>query len=177
MLYNNKFNFAKYLYNQKFANKNNNDLTNLEDGYFTFNGTTNFIFINQYDMPKDCIFQISGQLPFYNDSFKQYVNSTTNTVNTGYEVAKQNQTIDVVNGVFTYITQTIGAAGSAISGNVPGALGGVINAYGGLKDIAVSGIKLQQQKNKIKAHYADQRNVKGATITNSLMTDVLNLVE
>lgn len=177
LLFNNKFNFAKFLYNQKLVNKNNNDLINKEDGYFTFNGTTNFILINQYDMPKDCIFQMSGQLPFYNDAFKQYVNSTTNSVNTGYEIAKQNQVIDIVGGVFNYISQGLGAMGAAMSGNIPGALAGVMGAYGSIKDMAVSGVKLQQQKSKIKAHYADQKNVKGATITNSLMTDVLNLVE
>ena len=177
MLYNSKFNFAKYLYNQKLTNKQYNDLTNSEDGYFTFNGSTNFIYLNEFDMPKDCIYQISGQLPFYNDSFKQYVNSTTNSVNTGYEIAKQNQVIDIVGGVFNYISQGLGAMGAAMSGNIPGALAGVMGAYGSIKDMAVSGVKLQQQKSKIKAHYADQKNVKGATITNSLMTDVLNLVE
>ena len=177
MLYNSKFNFAKYLFNKKFVSKTNNDLVNKEDGYFTFNGTTNFIYLNEYDMPKDCIFQMSGQLPFYNDAFKQYVNSTTNSVNTGYEIAKQNQIVDAVGGVFNYISQGLGAMGAAMSGNIPGALAGVAGAYGSLKDIGVSVLKLEQQKNKIKAHYADQKNVKGSTITNSLMTDVLNLVE
>ena len=153
------------------------DLVNVVDGYFTFNGTTNFIFLNDYDMPKDCIYQMSGQLPFYNDTFKQYVNSTTNSVNTGYEIAKQNQVIDVVGGVFNYISQGLGAVGAAMSGNVPGALAGVTGAYSSIKDMAVSGVKLQQQKSKIKAHYADKKNVSGASITTSLMTDVLNLVE
>ncbi|MBR2869771.1 MAG: hypothetical protein IKB98_05920 [Clostridia bacterium] len=152
-------------------------MINKEDGYFTFNGTTNFIYLNQYDLPKDCIYQCSGPLPFYNDAFKQYVNSTTNSVNTGYEIAKQNQVIDMVGGVFNYVSQGLGAMGAAMSGNIPGALAGVMGAYGSIKDMAVSGVKLQQQKNKIKAHYADQKNIKGATITNSLMTDVLNLVE
>ena len=177
MLYNNKFNFAKYLYNMKILQQTSSHLTNVEDAYFTFNGTTNFIYLNQFDMPKDCIFQISGQLPFYNDAFKQYVNSTTNSVNTGYEIAKQNQIVDTVGGVFNYVSQGLGAVGAAMSGNVPGALAGVMGAYGSLKDIGVSVLKLEQQKNKIKAHYADQKNVKGATITTSLMTDVLNLIE
>ena len=176
-LYSSNFNFGKYLYNRKLSSINNNDMINKEDGYFTFNGTTNFIYLNQYDLPKDCIYQCSGPLPFYNDAFKQYVNSTTNSVNTGYEIAKQNQVIDMVGGVFNYVSQGLGAMGAAMSGNIPGALAGVMGAYGSIKDMAVSGVKLQQQKNKIKAHYADQKNIKGATITNSLMTDVLNLVE
>ena len=177
MLCNNKFNFAKYLYNRKLTSKSDMDLVNAVDGYFTFNGTTNFIFLNDYDMPKDCIYQMSGQLPFYNDTFKQYVNSTTNSVNTGYEIAKQNQVIDIVGGVFNYISQGLGAVGAAMTGNVPGALAGVTGAYSSIKDMAVSGVKLQQQKSKIKAHYADKKNVSGASITTSLMTDVLNLVE
>ena len=177
MLHNTKFNFAKYLYAQKLTNKNNMDLINTYSGTFTFNGSTNFIYLNDYDMPKDCIYQCSGALPFYNDSFKQYVNSTTNSVNTGYQIAKQNQVVDAVNGVFTYFSQALGAAGAAMTGNIPGALAGALNAYGGLKDTGLSFLKLEQQKSKIKAHYADQKNVKGATVTNSLMTDVLNLSE
>lgn len=131
--------------------------------------------MNEFDNPKDCIYQISGKLPFYNDSFKQYINSTTNTVNTGYEIAKQNAALDTMGGLLSFVSQTIGAAGSAMVGNVAGALQGVAGAAGGIKDMIGAGVKLGQQKSKIEAHYADKKNVSGATITNSLMTDVLNL--
>ena len=176
-LYGNKFNFAKYLYNRKFTVKNDNDLTNAIDGLFNYNGTTNLILLNDYDLPKDCIYRISGKLPFYNDSFKQYINSTTNTVNTGYEIAKQNSALDIAGGFLSSLSQAASAVGSAMIGNVPGVIQGLSGATSGLMQMGAGGLKLQQQKNKIKAHYADQKNVRGATIVNSLMQDVLTLQE
>lgn len=177
MLFNNKFNFAKYLYNQRLTNKTDDDLVNTYDGYFTFNGTTNFIYLNEFDMPKDCIYQLSGALPFYNDTFKQYVQSTTNSVNTGYQIAKQNAALDIVGNIFGAISQAASAAGSAAIGNLPGAIQGAAGYYSSLMNAGAGGLKLVQQKNKIKAHYADKKNVSGASITNSLMIDVLNLRE
>ena len=40
---------------------------------------------------------------------------------------------NAVGGIVTYFSQGLGAMGAAATGNVAGALNGVISAYGGLK--------------------------------------------
>ena len=171
-----QFNYIKYLFNEKF-NVTTTAITNKEKGLFIYNGTTNLILMNEYDNPKDCIYRLSGPLPFINDTFKQYVSSTINTTNTSYEIQKQNMAFNVANGVLGYLQAGASAAGSALIGNIPGVIQAGMSQMGSIIDTIKSGFTMQQQVNKIKAHYADKKNISGATVINSLMQDVLTLKE
>lgn len=171
-----QFNFIKYLFNEKF-NVSSSSISNNERGLFIYNGTTNLILMNEYDNPKDCIYRLSGPLPFINDTFKQYVSSTINSTNTSYEIQKQNMAFNVANGVLGYLQAGASAAGSALIGNIPGVIQAGMSQMGSIIDTIKSGFTMQQQVNKIKAHYADKKNISGATVISSLMQDVLTMGE
>ena len=167
-----QFNFIKYLFNEKF-NVSSSSITNAVRGLFIYNGTTNLILMNEYDNPKDCIYRLSGPLPFINDTFKQYVSSTINSTNTSYEIQKQNMAFNVANGVLGYLQAGASAAGSALIGNIPGVIQAGMSQMSSITDMIKSGFTMEQQINKIKAHYADKKNISGATVISSLMQDIL----
>lgn len=123
--------------------------------YLLFTNSLNIINENQIVPLDNQIYTLPAQQPFNIDTYNNYINANMNTVNTGYQINKQNS---IFNGVQQAFNSIFGVIKNSLSGNVAGA---VSSATGGIFGVANTALKASQYEKQIRAKYADADNVMG----------------
>lgn len=103
------------------------------DGWFCFNGTGAYIDKLDILSLKACIWTLPNQLPSFTNTYASYIQSTINSANTSYKVAKNNMVAGVLGGLTNIAASAAMGAFSMGMGNVlAGALGDIGGTLGGI---------------------------------------------
>ncbi|MBR4025701.1 MAG: hypothetical protein IKJ03_01975, partial [Mycoplasmataceae bacterium] len=103
------------------------------DGWFCFNGTGAYIDKLDILSLKACIWTLPNQLPSFTNTYASYIQSTINSANTSYKVAKNNMVAGVLGGLTNIAASAAMGAFSMGMGNVlAGALGEIGGVVGGI---------------------------------------------
>lgn len=143
--------------------------------FFTSNG----ILINKPDLLslQEGVITYPYQLPSGVDTYINYVNSTKNSSDTSYQIARQQA---IVNGMFGGINGLLGIGagiGRAATGNpldiVKGVSGAVASGVEGIQSITNSIMSVQYKEKSLRAHYKDKNNSLGNQILESQSQDIM----
>ena len=105
----------------------------LSDGWFCFNGTGTYIDKLQMLSLKACVWTLPNQLPSFTNTYATYVQSTINSANTSYKVAKNNMIAGLTGGLLNmaasaavgFFSMGMGSALSGALGEIGGIAGGI----------------------------------------------------
>lgn len=135
--------------------------------YFTSNG----ILISKPPLLnlQNSIINFPFQLPSGTDEYLNYVNSTKNSVETSYNITKQNAVKESIFGSLSGISQIVGGVGKMLNPlnviNPSGAVQGAAQSFQGAVNIAKSitdgVLSVKQKEQQIRAKYADKNNQLG----------------
>ena len=143
--------------------------------FFTSNG----VLITKPDLLsiQEGVITYPYQLPSGVDTYINYINSTKNSSDTSYQIAKQQA---IINGVFSGINGLLGIGagiGRAATGNpvdiIKGAGGAVASGFEGIQSITNSIMSVQYKENQLRAHYKDKNNSLGNQILESQTQDIM----
>lgn len=103
------------------------------DGWFCFNGTGTYIDKLDILSLKACIWTLPNQLPSFTNTYASYIQSTINSANTSYQVAKNNMVAGVLGGLTNIAASAaMGAFSMSMGGVLAGALGEIGGVVGGI---------------------------------------------
>lgn len=179
-------NLFKYLklnyYNNDFKTQyryvNKNGTIRLGIGGLLF-FTSNGVLITKPDLLsiQEGVITYPYQLPSGVDTYINYVNSTKNSSDTSYQIAKQQA---IMNGVFGTIEGLLGVGagiGRAATGNPVDIVKGVSQAtasgFGTVQSITNSIMSVQFKEKQLRAHYKDKNNSLGNQILESQTQDIM----
>lgn len=147
--------------------------------FFTSNG----VLITKPDLLslQEGVITYPYQLPSGVDTYINYVNSTKNSSDTSYQIARQqaivNGVFGGVNGLLGYLTGTGRALGGIATGNPMEILKGLGTAGAsgleGIQSITNSIMSVQFKENQLRAHYKDKNNSLGNQILESQTQDIM----
>lgn len=192
-----RLNFNKKLRIKTYSNDDNINKTILKyEKYRIYDNELNWsLFYEKDDFNLPIInlsgsftFNMSGQLTLYNDlidnrqnvvnypnlvtcvsnTYQAYVNNTRNTINTSWEIAKENTVKNTITGLLGLGT---GLATGIASGGI-GLVAGIGMGLNSANSLTGSWLSLSQKRREIQAQYADAKNSLLPKINASINSDL-----